>query len=653
MPSQIKEAETMSTLKDYPEWDSYIETFVTYFVRKHFHVRRGYADGFKREKNDKFANVSINEENIEQVVSKHLDLVAWNEHHPDDQEEFFWLAQYGPVKTRLDCIDYDNKENIVGKELITDDRGRRQPVVGYPLSQLQVLKRLYDLFPGRIWCISSETLGFHIWNRVGPNELLHVRQERVQRRLATIGMEKTEVHPMSGWPQRRPFGEHYRTITGNGVLTDWRAQTRHFLNPGSVPSFQQIYDEIRSSLLRQWNQFDGNPDMLERFCEQLDETDVSMCAGCPLEQQQLSEPVTGSSQKKTSSVKNGPQPVSQNDEPDFCKKSVNNEKPSLANLLKWSICGLLEDDTVFPVCREITYWLFFVELSCKDKESRCQQISELLHDFIALKHNCFSDRINQGDHDVYSQLDRIIYFVSKDKLNRKQHFVSLKENIDNGKYEYPFSIAPLLTKVFSTEFKDKAIASLDSSPPSFSFLKQLLTSTSSNNSSPAPLRSDYSCISTYEENCCCPQLEEMLEEYFINGPSQPWKDVDAPSEVMRQMIEERKLLEKPERELNEKPLNHKMRKDKQKKVTEFAKCVVAKLAANGGEDSVGHEFCFKVFGYKNPTRATEFLQHLVAADIIINVHPGIRGEKSAGYQLSLPIMDAIEVNGEPLREAVP
>lgn len=142
----------------------------------------------------------------------------------------------------------------------------------------------------------------------------------------------------------------------------------------------------------------------------------------------------------------------------------------------------------------------------------------------------------------------------------------------------------------------------------------------------------------------------MLEEYFINGPDQPWKDIDNPSEAMRQMIEERELLEKPLKPLN--PLNHKMRKDKQKKVIEFAKCVVAKLAANGGTSSVGYEFCFKVFGYTNKNRAAEFLQHLVAAGIVINVHPGIRGVKSAGYQLSLPLMDAVEINGEPLTVAV-
>ena len=282
----------MTKLKDHPEWDSYIETFVTFFVRRHFHVKRDYAEGFIRQK-DEFKNISISDDNIVQLISKHLDLNEWNEQHPDDQENFFWLAQYGPKKTRFDCIDYDNKDNILGKTLIVDGRGRRHPVVSYPLSQLQDLKRLYDLFPGRTWCISSETLGFHIWSRVGPLEDLDGRRQRVLRRLALIGMERTEVHPMKGRCQRRPFGEHYRTITADGVLTDWRAQTRHFLNPGPVPSFQQVYDEVRSSLLRQWDQFDGKPDLLERFVEQLDETDVWVNAGCPLEK--ISVPVTGSS----------------------------------------------------------------------------------------------------------------------------------------------------------------------------------------------------------------------------------------------------------------------------------------------------------------------------------------------------------------------
>ena len=140
----------MTKTSDAPEWEQYITTFVRFFVKKHFHVKRQYDDGFIRQK-DEFKNIAITDTILEEVVTKHLDIGEWNAAHPDDQEpEFFWLGQFGPESTKLDCIDFDNKENVIGKALLEDDQGRRTPLVTYPSEQFKALKRLHDTFPGRI-----------------------------------------------------------------------------------------------------------------------------------------------------------------------------------------------------------------------------------------------------------------------------------------------------------------------------------------------------------------------------------------------------------------------------------------------------------------------------------------------------------------------
>ena len=70
---------------------------------------------------------------------------------------------WAPKKSMFKVLDIDNKQNLVGYTQAWE--GPLLPVVSIPLEHFIELKRIYDEFPGHIWCISSETLGLHVWER--------------------------------------------------------------------------------------------------------------------------------------------------------------------------------------------------------------------------------------------------------------------------------------------------------------------------------------------------------------------------------------------------------------------------------------------------------------------------------------------------------
>ena len=100
-----------------------------------------------------------------------------------------------------------------------------------PVEHLQAIKRIYDEFPNRIWCVSSATLGLHIWEKLPMLQDLTTIQVTTKTRLHKIGLGSTEVHPMPGRAFRRPFGQDYYTITDGGLLENWIDQLNFFENP--------------------------------------------------------------------------------------------------------------------------------------------------------------------------------------------------------------------------------------------------------------------------------------------------------------------------------------------------------------------------------------------------------------------------------------
>ena len=101
------------------------------------------------------------------------------------------------------------------------------------------LKKLMGAFPGRIVCISSATLGVHLWERLPLSTTGHMHA-LIAGRVRATGV-KAEVYPDPSKPFRRPFGRDYRTITPDGILTDWRDQLAYYLDDErQVPDFPTV-----------------------------------------------------------------------------------------------------------------------------------------------------------------------------------------------------------------------------------------------------------------------------------------------------------------------------------------------------------------------------------------------------------------------------
>jgi len=250
----------------------YCEHFIDFFPKGNYHVKTTYKDsgsftGWYRKRkrkpnaNGERASLRLIDHgfwlNRTSTVERHLDHEQWRLFHDHHQirvgrpTEFFWLAQQMPSKTRFHAIDADNKGRIGWYGEGTSERPL-MPVMEMPFEHFVNLKKLYDAFPDRIWCITSETLGLDIIERHQLQSTSGVH-ERIKRRLARIGLGHIEVHPMPGRCKRRPFGEHYRTITSEGVLTTWQQQLDHYIKPGETPPFRQIVKTLLAALEDQWS----------------------------------------------------------------------------------------------------------------------------------------------------------------------------------------------------------------------------------------------------------------------------------------------------------------------------------------------------------------------------------------------------------------
>ena len=146
-------------------------------------------------------------------------------------------------------------------------------------------------FPGRMVCISSATLGVHLWRRLLLSTTWYMH-DKVSRELAATGV-KAEVYPDPSKPFRRPFGRDYRTITPHGILTDWRDQLDYYLDderqlpdfPTVVRAFIEVVDAEVARAREAITTFDrrgrrGRIDFLT-IAERLTIVEGWLSAGCP------------------------------------------------------------------------------------------------------------------------------------------------------------------------------------------------------------------------------------------------------------------------------------------------------------------------------------------------------------------------------------
>ena len=133
------------------------------------------------------------------------------------------------------------------------------PVVHIPLERFIELKRIYDEFPGHIWCISSETLGLHVWEKYPRPVSVQDIHRATRPRLKKIGIT-CEIHPMFGRCFRRPFGQDYATITEGGLLTNWIDQFNLLRGRWQrLRAFPRSTQALRGKLLVQWSHPEPGP----------------------------------------------------------------------------------------------------------------------------------------------------------------------------------------------------------------------------------------------------------------------------------------------------------------------------------------------------------------------------------------------------------
>ena len=234
----------------------YLDLFYTYWPRTPYNIRTGYDRGFlQQNKAYKYGEGTYPLYCHPGLIAEHLDYDHWCFLHPaHTPTEHFWLAMWAPKRSTLKALDLDNKDNILGYTQAVD--GPLMPMARLPLERFRELKRIYDEFPGHIWCISSETLGLHVWEKFPVPVAISDIHETNRPRFARIGLNVPEIHPMFGRCFRRPFGQDYCTITEGGLLTDWIDQLDYFEHNATTPSFTAIFQAMRGKLLSQWTSYD-------------------------------------------------------------------------------------------------------------------------------------------------------------------------------------------------------------------------------------------------------------------------------------------------------------------------------------------------------------------------------------------------------------
>ena len=235
------------------EFGRYFELFYKYLPKRPFHHRFRYGAGFICAQGTyKGRGVKYDRTCCPALVAKHLDYWRWqNCRAGTDHPPNYWLAMNAGRRSSVKAIDFDNKHNLLG--YYRDVAGKPRPLPTLPLEHLQAVKRLYDAFPGHVWCISSATLGLHLWQRMRSPQSVEAIQATDRPRLWEIGLGNTEIHPMHGRCFRRPFGEDYFTVTDDGLLEHWVQQLDYFETVAEPPSFRAVYQALQSLLVREWD----------------------------------------------------------------------------------------------------------------------------------------------------------------------------------------------------------------------------------------------------------------------------------------------------------------------------------------------------------------------------------------------------------------
>ena len=350
------------------------------------------------------------------------------------------------------------------------------PVVHLPLDHFKLLKRVYDAFPGRIWCISSETLGVHAWKkheRLQPSVLLHRDNKE---RLAEIGLPSTEAHPMPGRCLRRPFGADYGTITPHGVLESWTEQLDYFEQDARTPTFKQVCRALVVRMARQWERWQNaynsyGPmrqkiygsdarDRLQNYSDEIRQVAESIKAGCPLEAVvsrrdethsllvQVFQETVGE-RPKTADLTPAPKPVSILNNPIPKRASASNNLADLRNgkwvktLSRLARNGLDREDFIGTVAHEFAKWLYWIELYRQPEDQRRAHDSSPSHGLYPQEEQRFHHPAHQRPSKPRSWPRFLVAWIPRYvflHLTVKKALPCLPESgekWESGRYKYP------------------------------------------------------------------------------------------------------------------------------------------------------------------------------------------------------------------------
>ncbi|WP_145275723.1 hypothetical protein [Tautonia plasticadhaerens] len=474
----------------------YCDLFITYYKRTPHHTRCGYDRPFYQKNYRKGGRIGqpiplVDSPDgswtvLTDTVEKHLDYHQWLDYttytggKPAFREgDHFWLGLHAGKSTSYTTIDLDNHRQIALYRGGFNNTGRPRVCQYITLDYFRQIKKVHDHFPGRIWCVSSDSLGLDVIERHGLRTV-EASHDRTTRRLEAIGLHGVEAHPMRGRCKRRPFGEHYRTITAAGLLETWQDQLDHFDNP-TTPDLIAVVESILTLLSDQWRAYEsfarakipdihrGEVARIRRWVDDgfPDEDRVIVGLQSSSLASLAADAVAATGGNGHDSPLSGLSGASAggNTIPSYLSSyKMTNKEPrpraTAASLLlhdfrmgDWPLKveevardGLPGPDCLQTAAHELAKWLYWVELYDTPRGERAEAVLDLLKTFAATKGNGYISRLEEGKADlVEGNLKRIVESVARiDNPEALAWFLKTRQRRDSGKYSRLIYVAPLI-----------------------------------------------------------------------------------------------------------------------------------------------------------------------------------------------------------------
>ncbi len=456
--------------------------------RKGFNVRTSYQDRWYPRKRQGLHLIPLYPALVDDIAEAHLDFERFARNHdpksvikPKAEQLAFWAGTWAGDYTYSTAIDIDAHDRVGGAWLParyhpdkwTDENRpgystwvspyshRWVPLTWIGLDYFKTARLVYDHFPGRLWAFSSASLGLGVWKMYRKSRKPDEVYQAVENKLKENGL-KLEVYPAPprssnsmGRQHRRPCGLDSGVITESGVLTDPIAQIRQFMNP-VTPEFDAIVRAVIDRS-RYFHSHSHDPDLWAEQEKEFRTIIAWLHDGCPGCDSILRTNSTSVAMATT------PIPViveandpETNDVVECCPsqpecfktcdlKEINARHLWVEFVIFLAKHGFPCDDSFELVISTLTKWLWFYELFHLEPDDRYERTVEVLSLFVEQKHNNYVTRLNDGDIDVFRQIERIVSCYTSNVNDAGQEvFTQMRYKRDNGFYKKEFQIVPMI-----------------------------------------------------------------------------------------------------------------------------------------------------------------------------------------------------------------